>query len=196
MTPTNSLTMSSLHLVGVQQLRARWMWVLILGLLLTVLGFVALGSSLFVTLITMELIGWLLIVGGIFEGLHAFTLKNWGGFFIDLLTGILYAVVGFLIVAHPAATAVTLTLLIAMFLIFEGAFRIATAVSVRFQNRFWLLLHGAIDLMLGLMIWQQWPLSGMWVIGLFVGIDMLFNGVSLVMLALAVKSIPREESKA
>lgn len=192
MTPETQLGIAGLHLVGLENLRKRWGWFLALGVLLVVLGVIALGSSVFLTLATMEFVGWLLIVGGVLEAVHACSCKGWGGFFIDLLTGILYVVVGFMVVANPGATAVALTLLIAMFLIFGGIFRIVVALVVRFQNWGWLLLHGVVNLLLGIAIWRQWPLSGLWVIGLFVGIDMLFNGWSLVMLGLAAKNLPSE----
>jgi len=135
-------------------------------------------------------------VGGVVEAAHACSCKGWGGFFVDLLTGILYVVVGFMVVANPGVTALALTLLIAMFLVFGGIFRIAVAVVVRFQNWIWLLLHGVVNLLLGIAIWRQWPLSGLWVIGLFVGIDMLLNGWSLIMLGLAAKSLPTAEPAA
>jgi uncharacterized membrane protein HdeD (DUF308 family) len=106
------------------------------------------------------------------------------------LTGLLYFVAGMMIITNPGATAVTLTLLIAMLLIFGGIFRIALAVAVRFHNGIWLLLHGAINLFLGISIWQNWPLSGLWVIGLFIGIDMMLNGWSLIMLGLTARNIP------
>ena len=108
------------------------------------------------------------------------------------LVGILYAVVGFMVVANPAATAISLTMLIAMFLLGEGIFRIVTALSVRYPNRGWMLLQGFVSLVLGIMIWRQWPVSGLWVIGLFVGIQMLFGGWSLVMLGLTAKNLPTE----
>lgn len=193
---SHSAPPSSLHLIGLEELRKRWGWFLSLGILLVVLGTIALGSSVMMTLATMVFVGWLMIVGGVLQAVHAFTCKGWGGFFIDLLTGILYAVVGFIIVASPGATAITLTLLICMFLIFGGVFRIVVAVAVRFQNWVWLLLHGVVNLLLGIAIWQQWPLSGLWVIGLFVGIDMLFNGWSLVMLGLAARNLPMTEARA
>ena len=135
-------------------------------------------------------------MGGVLQAAHACSCKGWGGFFIDLLTGILYVVVGFMVVANPGTTAVALTLLIAMFLTFGGIFRIMVALVVRFQNWIWLLLHGVVNLLLGIAIWRQWPLSGLWVIGLFVGIDMLFNGWSLVMLGLAAKNLPTTERPA
>ena len=185
----------SLHLIGLEEVQKRWGWFVGLGILLVVLGMLALGSSITMTLATMVFVGWLMIIGGVLEAAHAFTCKGWSGFFIDLLTGILYTVVGFMVVANPGATAIALTLIIAMFLIFSGIFRIATAITVRYHNRIWLFLHGVINLLLGISVWQQWPLSGLWVIGLFVGIDMLFNGWSLVMLGLTAKNLPIDETQ-
>ena len=80
-------------------------------------------------------------------------------------------------------------------MIFGGIFRIVVAIVIRFQNWVWLLLHGAINLLGSrISIWQNWPLSGLWVIGLFVGIDMIFNGWSLVMLGIAAKRLPTARS--
>jgi uncharacterized membrane protein HdeD (DUF308 family) len=188
-------TIDSVPLVGLEELRGRWGWYLVLGILLIVLGTTALGSSVLMTLATMVFVGWLMIGGGAVEAVQAFACKGWSGFFLDLLTGILYVVVGFMIVANPGATAVALTLLIAMFLITGGIFRIVVAVAVRFPNWIWLVVHGIVNLLLGIAIWRQWPLAGLWVIGLFVGIDMIFNGWSLVMLALAAKKLPTGEAK-
>lgn len=179
-----------LHLVGLEELKRSWGWFLALGIALLLLGTIALGASVAMTIVSVLLFGWLLIVGGVLEAVHAFWRRRWSGFFIDLLTGVLYVVVGFMLVANPAASAVALTLLIALFLMFGGIFRIVTALSVHFHNWGWLLLHGVINLLLGILIWEQWPVSGLWVIGLFIGIDMIFNGWSLVMLALAAKNIP------
>lgn len=189
---SNIAAIGSLHELGLENLRQRWGWFLALGIVLIVLGTVAVGSAVLMTLATMVFIGWLMIIGGLMQVVHAFATKSWGGFFIDLLSGILYVVVGFMIIANPGATAVALTLLISMFLIFGGIFRIVAAVMVRFQNWVWLLLHGVISLLLGILIWQQWPFSGLWVIGLVVGIDMIFNGWSLVMLGLVAKNLPVE----
>ncbi len=119
-----------------------------------------------------------------------FPAQKWSGFFIDLLTGILYVVVGFMLIRSPGETATALTLLIAMFLLFGGIFRVAVAIATRYHNWGWLLLHGIVDVLLGVLIWKQWPLSGLWVIGLFVGIDMLLNGWTLVMLGLAARRLP------
>lgn len=187
--------LSELSLIGLDEVRKKWGWFLALGILLIVLGTVALGSAFLMSVFSMLFLGWMMIAGGVIEAFHAFTCKRWSGFFIDLLTGILYVVVGFMVVANPGAAAVTLTLLIAMFLIFGGIFRIIVAVVVRYPHWGWVLFHGAVNLLLGILIWQQWPLSGLWVIGFFVGIDMIFNGWSLVMLGLAAKGAkPNQET--
>jgi len=179
----------SLHLVGTGDLRKRWRSVLWFGALLVVLGVIATSAAPFLTLASMVLIGGLLMVVGILQGIHAFAYRRWGGFFVDLLASVLYLALGFLMIANPGATAEALTLLIALFLIFGGIFRIVIASMIRFHNAAWLVLHGAINLLLGILIWQQWPMSGHVIIGLFLGIDLIFNGLSLVMLGLAAKKL-------
>jgi uncharacterized membrane protein HdeD (DUF308 family) len=118
---------------------------------------------------------------------HAFWRKQWRGFFLDLVTGVLYAVAGFLMVAEPLAAAASLTLLIAMLLLIGGIFRIVVALSGHLDHWGWVLLNGVITAALGVMIWRQWPSSALWVIGMFIGIEMIFYGWSLVMLSLIAK---------
>jgi uncharacterized membrane protein HdeD (DUF308 family) len=84
-----------------------------------------------------------------------------------------------------------LTLLIALFLFMGGIFRIIAALTGKFQNSFWVLLKGVVTLALGIMIWRQWPLSGPWVIGLFIGIELICYGWSLLMVGLSIKRLPR-----
>ncbi|MGB7951617.1 MAG: HdeD family acid-resistance protein [Candidatus Binatia bacterium] len=182
----------AIQLTGVGELKRSWGWFLALGIALIVLGTIALGSALVMTIASVFFFGWLMIIAGVMEAVHAFWRKRWAGFFLDLLTGILYVVVGWMMVTNPKESALLLTLIIAMFLLFEGVFRIVAALSARYPHWGWVLLNGVISLVLGLMIWRQWPYSGLWVIGLFVGIEMLFNGWSLVMLSLASRRLPEE----
>ena len=175
----------AIQLTGAGELKRSWGWFLALGIVLIVLGTIALGSALVMTIASVFFVGWLLIVGGVMEAVHAFWRKRWAGFFLDLLTGILYFVVGWMMVTNPKESALLLTLIIAMFLVFEGVFRIVAALTARYPHWGWVLFNGVISLLLGIMIWRQWPYSGLWVIGLFVGIEMLLNGWSLVMLSLS-----------
>ncbi len=181
----------SVSVFGGDVLRRKWGWFVALGIVQILLGMIALGASVFATLVTVVFFGWLLLSGGVLSVVHAFWQKDWSGFFIDLAMGILYAIVGFMVVGNPVATAETLTLLIAVFLFMGGIFRITAALTGKFQNSFWVLLNGVVTLALGIMIWRQWPLSGLWVIGLFVGIEMVFYGWSLLMVGLSIKRLPR-----
>lgn len=183
----NSFT--EIHLVGFDVVGRKWGWLCGLGLLLILLGMVAIAAAVFVTLATMIFFGCLLLLAGILQTMHAIAFRGWSGFYIDLIAGLLYSVIGLMVVFHPGATAVALTLIIAVLLILSGVFRIVIAWAVSYQNRIWLFLHGVINLLLGFVIWSSWPVSGSWVIGLFIGIDMIFNGVSLVMLGLAAKRL-------
>jgi uncharacterized membrane protein HdeD (DUF308 family) len=137
--------------------------------------------------VTVVFFGWLLLIGGVLSAVHAFWRKQWRGFFLDLVTGVLYAVAGFLMVAEPLAAAASLTLLIAMLLLIGGIFRIVVALSGHLEHWGWVLLNGVITAALGVMIWRQWPSSALWVIGMFIGIEMIFYGWSLVMLSLIAK---------
>lgn len=187
----NQTMIHHLHMAGVDDIRKRSGWILAFGVLVIILGAVALASSVVVTLASMIFLGWLMILTGVLQIAHAFSIKAWGGFFIDLLAGVLYGVIGFMFIAHPAIAAATVTLLIASLLIVGGIFRIIVAIAVRFPNSGWLILHGLVNIVLGAAIIQQWPLSGLQVIGIFIGIDMIFTGWTLVMLAIAVRRLTR-----
>jgi len=177
-----------LSMVGLDVVQRNWGWFLALGIVQIVLGMVALGEAFLMTIFSVVMLGWLLI-GGVSSIVHAFMERQWSGFFIDLLTGLFYCVAGFMMVSSPGEAAVTLTLVISMFLIVGGIFRIVESLVGNLPHKGWVFLNGVVTLILGILIWRQWPLSGLWVIGLFVGIEMLLYGWSLVMLATAAKSL-------
>jgi len=172
---------------GLHHLRANSGSLLALGILLILLGTFAVGSAALATVVSVVLFGWLLFVGGCVQLLHAFMARNWHGWFVPLLGSILQIVVGLLIVFHPVAGELTLTLLLAVGLMVGGMFRIVAGVAMDLPHRGWVFLNGLITLILGVMIWRHWPLSGLWVIGLFIGIDLIFAGWTCVMLGLAAR---------
>ena len=175
---------------GIEEVRAHWQWFLAMGIVLIVVGTIAIGATELMTIVSVPLLGWLLIIAGIFEIAHGITRRQWSGFFINVLGGVLYAVAGLLIILNPAMAAVTLTLLIAMILIVAGIFRLFIAFTTGLHHRAWVIVNGAISVILGFMIWDSWPFSGTWVIGMFVGIDMIFDGWTEVMLALQARGVP------
>jgi uncharacterized membrane protein HdeD (DUF308 family) len=177
-------------MIGVEELRKNWGWILALGVALIVLGAIALASPFIWSISSVLVLGWLLIIAGALQTAHGFWRRKWSGFFLDLLTGVLYLVLGFMFIDKPLEALLTVTLIIAAALMFVGIMRIVVAVSSNFQHWIWLLLNGVISLVLGFMIWRGWPETSYFVVGLFIGIDMLFYGWALVMLALGVRSLP------
>jgi uncharacterized membrane protein HdeD (DUF308 family) len=171
----------------IEQLRDQWKWFLALGIALVVMGTIAIGSAVIATVAATVLFGFLMLAAGITEIVSSFWAGRWSGTLVHLLIGVLYTVVGLIIVDHPANAAVQLTLILAIFLIFAGIFRIVFALAERFTGWGWVLLNGAVTLLLGLLVYKQWPASGLWVIGLFIGIEMIFNGWAWVMLSFSLK---------
>ena len=172
-----------------EEIKRFWLFFVIVGLVIALFGFIVSGTAIAATKVFTALFGIMLIVAGFVETVHAFLRGRWGGFLLDLLAGILYVVAGFMIVANPGASAIALTLIIAMFLIIIGIFRLVTGMMLLLPHRGWVILSGVISLLLGIAIWRQWPFSGLWVIGLFVGIEMIFNGLSLVMLGFSARKL-------
>ena len=178
-------------LAGLEEVRRNWGWFLALGIALIVLGVLALGAPWLVTLATVLLFGWLLLFAGVFEAVGAFWARRWSGFFLHLLAGTLNVVIGLLLIAHPVAGAAGLTLLLAAFFLVGGLFRLGVAAAVQFPGWPWAVLGGAVTALLGILIWAEWPSSALWVIGLFVGIELIFRGLGWVMFALAARELPR-----
>jgi len=178
-----------------EAIRGNWGWLLGLGIVLIVVGTLAVAAPFVASVASAVAIGMLLLMGGIAQLVGAFWTRDWSGFFLSLLMGILYVVLGVLFLRAPGQALLTLTLLLACVLMIGGLFRIIGSVMYRFPHWGWVLVGGIINLALGILIWQEWPASALWVIGLFVGIDLMFTGWTWVMLALAVKNLkPRTSS--
>ena len=188
--PTNP-QISPLGLFGHElgAVRKHWWWFLLLGIFLVVLGTIALSAAPFVTLVSVNVLGFLLLGAGIVQIVSSFWAGRWSGLLLHLLVGILYVVTGFLIVDKPIEAEFSLTYLIALFLLVAGLFRIVASLLIQFHDWGWVLLNGIITLILGLMILRQFPSSGLWVIGMFVGIDMLFNGWTWIMLSIGLRGL-------
>jgi uncharacterized membrane protein HdeD (DUF308 family) len=169
-------------------LRGEWPWFLILGILLIVIGIIAIGAPFAAGLTTAVIFGVLLLAGGVVQFVGSFWARDWSGFFVTLISGVLYVVVGLLSVRHPANALAALTLLLACGLLVEGLFRVVGSLMYQFPQWGWALAGGLIDVVLGLIIWMEWPLATLWVIGLFVGISMIYNGWTWVLLGLALKN--------
>jgi uncharacterized membrane protein HdeD (DUF308 family) len=176
-----------------ERLRDHWWWFLLLGVLLVIGGIAALSTPFIATVISVGLLGGVLIVGGIITVIGAFWAGKWSAFFLQLLVGILYVMAGMVIRDVPLESVAILTLFIAAMFVVVGVFRTAVALVERFPQWGWALLNGIVTLIAGLIIYDTFPASALWVIGLLVGLELLFNGWTWIMLSLAIRNLPEPE---
>jgi uncharacterized membrane protein HdeD (DUF308 family) len=175
---------------GLQELRRSWGLFLGLGVLLELLGIIGILATWLYTLASVIFIGWLLIASGVIHLIQTFRTRGWEGRSLHLLLGILQGAVGVLLLLHPLAGAASLTLMLAALFIVGGLFRIFAAISARFHSWGWQVLNGLITFVLGVIIAAGWPATSLWTIGLFVGVDLVFAGVTFIMLAMEVQRLP------
>jgi uncharacterized membrane protein HdeD (DUF308 family) len=159
-----------------------------LGLVSVIVGFLAISSAFIATMASVVVLGVLLLIAGFTEVVHAVLGRNGRGFALHLLAAALYLLVGLFILEHPVRAATVLTLVLAASFFVGGLLRIIMSFVVRFPAWPWVLFNGAVDLLLGVFIWSEWPESSLWVLGLFVGIDLVLHGWSWVILALSVRT--------
>jgi uncharacterized membrane protein HdeD (DUF308 family) len=170
-------------------IHAHWKLVLTQGIVMMVLGFLAVAEPNVATIAVGIFVGWLFFIGGIFRALSVWQSRGMPGFAWSLLTALLAIVLGLILIFRPLAGVLTLTMVLIAFFILEGITAIVLAVQHREHLRSWgwVLFSGIVDLLLAFLIWDGWPSSADWAIGLLVGINMLFFGLSLVMTALAAR---------
>jgi uncharacterized membrane protein HdeD (DUF308 family) len=162
---------------------------LLIGILLIVLGIVAIAQPTVSTIFAETWFALILVSAGAAKLVYAFQTRNEGGFLWKLLLSILYTATGVMLFVNPLKGVLTLTLLLAGFVLTEGLFELILAFRLRpQQNWTWALGNGIITLLLGAMIWFQWPFNAPWLIGTLVGVSVLFTGVSRVMLSLNARS--------
>jgi len=176
-------------------LRASWWCFLLLGILLAVCGAAAItvpACMVATSLVAVIILGVSLMIGGIGEIVTTIWVGRSSGALLHVLVGLMYVVAGFVITEKPGASLLALTVFVAASFIVLGAFRIAASLLIRFPQWGWSLLNGVITLLLGVMIYRHLPGDALWVIGLLVGLDLLFNGWTWIMLSIALTRLPKE----
>jgi uncharacterized membrane protein HdeD (DUF308 family) len=166
-----------------ERARERWGWFLAFGIALIVLGIVALGDTFMVTIFSVAVLGWLLILSAIFHAIQWFRGRE-ARHYLDLFGFIINLVVGLILVIDPAVGALTLTLVLAAFFLVVGGMQLISAISKEVPHRGWAILDGAVSLVLGILLFVHWPISALWFIGFAVGVALIFRGWAWIMLAL------------
>jgi uncharacterized membrane protein HdeD (DUF308 family) len=171
-----------------EPLRAKSGWIVALGVVYVIAGFVALGSVVFATVATVFVVGIMMLIAGVAEVINAFQIKTWGKFLLWLLLGVLYIVAGFVTFENPLLAAAILTLMLGFALVASGIMRIILGFSMKEGMPWlWVVFSGGITLLLGIVILIHWPVSGLYILGLFLGIDLIFAGVSWIGIGLGLR---------
>ena len=169
--------------------RAKWGWIVALGVVYVIAGLLALASVAMATVVSVLVVGIMMVFSGVAEVINAFQFKSWSKFLLWLALGLLYIVAGFITFENPLLAAAVLTLLLGAALIASGIVRIVLAFSMKQESPWvWVLLSGVVTLLLGLVILGRWPVSSVYILGLFLGIDLVFAGTAWIGLGLGVKN--------
>jgi uncharacterized membrane protein HdeD (DUF308 family) len=176
---------------AIAPLRAKWGWIVALGVVYLVAGIIALGSVVAATAASVLIVGVMMVVAGVFEVINAFQVKTWGRFLFWLLLGVLYIVAGFVAWDNPFLTAIWLTLILGAALVASGLVRVFLGFNMKHGSPWvWVVVSGLITLVLGVIILVHWPFSAVYTLGIFLGVDLVFAGASWIGLGLGLRNAP------
>ena len=173
---------------GLAPLRMKSGWVVALGVLYLITGVLALGSVITATVATVFFVGIMMIVAGVGEVFGAFQIRGWGRFLLWVLVGLLYIIAGIATFQNPLLAAVVLTFVLGFALVASGLTRIVLAFGVK-QMGSWILvgLSGVVTVILGLMVLARWPVSSIYILGIFLGVDLIVAGIGWIGLGLGLR---------
>lgn len=184
----NGSTERSAELDAVQR---EWWLYLLFGVALMVLGLAAIAVPFATAVAAATVLGLLFMAGAIVQGMYTFRMRGrTSRMVLHIVMAILYVLAGLILLAHPIATALMLTMLLAIVFFVEGVVKIVASIEMRgMPHRGWLLVGGVLSLLLGVLIASRWPASAIWAIGILVGIDLIYAGATMIALSLAVHGV-------
>jgi len=166
-------------------------WVIFAGIFLMVLGIAAIVYDRTSAMGSVFVFGWLLTLAGMMQLVHAFQIRERSRFFVSLREGLFRGIIGVFLMVYPRSGTVAITLALSFYLIAAGVLRTLTALWVNYPSRGWTVLSGVVSVVLGVMLAMGWPTSALWFIGFAIGIDLIFSGWALLMLAAAANQVFR-----
>jgi uncharacterized membrane protein HdeD (DUF308 family) len=172
-----------------QEMIHNWGWFLAFGIVLMLLGIAAVVRSVTATVVSMLFFGWLMVFASIIDLVSAFMVGKWAGFFLHLLLAILFGITGVIFLKNPGISAEVATLVMSMFFLIAGIYELVVAFWTHMPGFGWQAANGAVTFLLGGMLLAQWPVSGLYAIGLFVGIDLIIYGWAWAAMALNLRKM-------
>ena len=188
MTNTSDTMRRSPSRLGYGAITRKSGWIVALGVVYLIAGFIALGSVAMATVASVLIVGVMMIIAGVAEVFSAFQIKSWGKFLLWVLLGVLYIVAGFVTFQNPLLAAVLLTLILGASLVASGIMRIFLAFSMKRETPWiWVALSGVITVLLGVLVLARWPVSSLYILGLFLGIDLIMAGAGWIGLGFGLR---------
>ncbi len=166
-------------------------WAIVLGLGLIVLGVATIGSPLISGIAIELIVGSVVLLRGIAIIVHAFKARVWGIGQISYLPGMVSILAGMLMLSHPLVGVEFLTLLIATFLIVEGGTQVYLSFRRPERRWSWRFFAGSAAVLFGILIWTEWPLSGTWAVGAFVGTHIILGGLVTLVTGISARRVSR-----
>jgi uncharacterized membrane protein HdeD (DUF308 family) len=165
-------------------------WSIVLSILMIAAGILAIVAPTVAGVAITAIVGWLLVFSGLLHLAFAWRAGRASAVVWEILLGVLYGAIGFYLIARPVLGLASLTLAIAIYLLIEGVLEFVLSFQLRpAGGSGWLMLDGVVTLVLAVLIWSTWPASSVWVVGVLVGISMLFSGITRLMLSVAVRRV-------
>jgi uncharacterized membrane protein HdeD (DUF308 family) len=171
-----------------EPLRAKRGWIVALGVIYLLAGIVALSSVALATVVSVFIVGIAMLVAGVAEVINAFQMKSWSKFLLWVLLGSLYIAAGILAFENPLLTAKALTLLLSLFLLASGITKIILAFSMKVGGSWLVFLSGLITAIVGAVILAHWPVESLYVLGIFLGVDLVVTGAGWISIGLGLKN--------
>jgi uncharacterized membrane protein HdeD (DUF308 family) len=171
-----------------QTVRRYSLWYLVEGVLLIIAGVLAIIYPIFSSATVVVLLGWLLIISGVVQGMSLIGARHVPNFWLQLISVILAILVGFLFLRDPGQGMVTIALLLIVFFMMEGMSKVVFALTIRpFPNWGWVLASGLIGILLSLILWASMPVTAVWLVGFLLGINLISVGAAIAWLAWQVR---------
>jgi uncharacterized membrane protein HdeD (DUF308 family) len=168
-------------------------WLIFLGVLTVLFGMIAIGSPYMMGAAVTIVVGALLVVNGVFQVVHGFGVPGWKGKTFTILVGVLTVIGGAMILSRPMFGLSLLTMILAIYFVMEGVMTMMMAFQLKPEKGWgWAMFSGVVSLLLGVLIWMQWPVSGLWAIGILVGVRMLMSGWGMIALGSVSRGIAKE----
>jgi uncharacterized membrane protein HdeD (DUF308 family) len=163
-----------------------------LGVLLVVVGFLAIAAPFFAGIAASVFFGWLVLFAGVAHLVYAWSERGAGAIFWQVLIGVVYVIAAIYMLVLPVAGVLALTLVLAFYIALEGVFELAVFTRLRhLRGAVWFLVDGLVSLLLAGLIFFHWPSSSLWALGTLVGISLLFSGIARLTLPMSLRIVDR-----